>query len=153
MRIAVAADHAGYPLKHIVVDDLRAAGHEVTDLGTHDPTQPDDYPDFAELACEAIRRGEAQRAVVICGSAVGVMVAANKFPGIRAGACHDTYSAHQGVEHDDMNVLCLGARIVGQELARELVRAFICAQFTGEERHVRRLNKVKAIEAKFLRGE
>ena len=153
MRIAVAADHAGYPLKPIVVDDLRAAGHEVTDLGTHDPNQPDDYPDFAALACEAIRRGEVERAVIICGSAVGVVVAANKFPGIRAGVCHETYSAHQGVEHDDINVLCLGARIIGPEVAREIVRTFIGARFTGEERHVRRLHKVKAIEARFMRGE
>jgi ribose 5-phosphate isomerase B len=153
MRIAVAADHAGYPLKQIVVDDLRAAGHEVADLGTFDPNQADDYPDFAALACEAVRGGRAARAVVICGSGVGVAVAANKFPGIRAGVCHDTYSGHQGVEHDDMNVLCVGARIVGPELAREIVRAFVGATFTGEERHVRRLNKVKAIEAKFLRGQ
>jgi ribose 5-phosphate isomerase B len=153
MRIAVAADHAGYPLKPMVVEDLKAAGHEVMDLGTHDPNQPADYPDFAELACGALMRGEAERAVILCGSGVGVTVAANKFPGIRAGVCHDTYSAHQGVEHDDMNVLCLGARIIGQEVAREIVRAFTCARFSGEERHVRRLNKVKAIEAKYLRGE
>jgi ribose 5-phosphate isomerase B len=153
MRVAVAGDHAGYALKQLVVDDLRAAGHEIADLGTYDPNQPDDYPDFAELACEAVRGGKAARAVVICGSGVGVAVAANKFPGIRAGLCHDTYSGHQGVEHDDMNVLCGGARIVGPELAREIVRAFVGAIFTGEERHVRRLNKVKAIEAKFLRGE
>jgi ribose 5-phosphate isomerase B len=153
LRIAVAADHAGYVLKHIVVDDLRAAGHEVADLGTFNPNQPDDYPDFAALACEVVRGGKAERAVVICGSGVGVAVAANKFPGIRAGVCHDTYSGHQGVEHDDMNVLCVGARIVGPELAREIVRAFVGATFTGEERHVRRLNQVKAIEAKFLRGQ
>jgi ribose 5-phosphate isomerase B len=153
MRIVVAGDHAGYTLKSIVVDDLKKCGHEVTDLGTHNPNQPDDYPDFAELVCEAIRRGEAERGVVICGSGVGVTVAANKFPGIRAGLCHDYYSAHQGVEHDNMNVLCLGARIIGQEVAREIVRAFIGARFTGEERHTRRLNKVKAIEAKFLRDK
>jgi ribose 5-phosphate isomerase B len=152
MKIAVAADHAGYPLKQIVLDDLRVTGHNVTDLGTHDPTPDDDYPDFAELVCETVRRGDAERAVVICGSGVGVTVAANKFPGIRAGLCHDHYSAHQGVEHDDMNVLCLGARIVGREVAREIVRAFVSAQFTGEERHVRRLYKVKAIEVRFLKG-
>lgn len=151
MKIAVAADHAGYPLKQIVIGDLTAAGHEVTDLGTHDPEQPDDYPDFAQLACQAVRRGEAQRAVVVCGSGVGVSVAANKFPGIRAGLCHDYYSAHQGVEHDDMNVLCLGARIVGQEVAREIVQAFVKAQFTGEARHVRRLAKVRQIEVQFLK--
>jgi ribose 5-phosphate isomerase B len=152
MKIAVAADHAGYPLKQIVLDDLRVTGHNATDLGTHDPTPDDDYPDFAELVCETVRRGDAERAVVICGSGVGVTVAANKFPGIRAGLCHDHYSAHQGVEHDDMNVLCRGARIVGREVAREIVRAFVSAQFTGEERHVRRLHKVKAIEVRFLKG-
>jgi ribose 5-phosphate isomerase B len=151
MKIAVAADHAGYPLKHIVVDDLRAAGYEVLDLGTDDPTRPADYPDLARLACEAVRRGEAQRAVVICGSGVGASVAANKFPGIRAGLCHDHYSAHQGVEHDNMNVLCLGARIIGPEVAREIVQAFLTARFTGEERHVRRLGKVAQIEGQFLR--
>ncbi len=151
MRIAVAADHAGYPLKQTIVDDLRAAGHEVTDLGTDDPTLPDDYPDFARLVCEAIRGGQAQRAIVVCGSGVGVTVAANKFPGIRACVCHDHYSAHQGVEHDDMNVLCLGSRIVGAEVAREIVQAFAAAQFTGEERHARRLAKVQRIEAQFMK--
>jgi len=152
MKIALAADHAGYEAKQVVVEDLRAGGHQVMDLGTHDPGRPDDYPDFAELACEALRRGEAERAVVICGSGVGVTVAANKFPGIRAGLCHDHYSAHQGVEHDDMNVLCLGARIVGRETIREAVRAFVAARFTGEERHARRLAKVKAIESRFMKG-
>jgi ribose 5-phosphate isomerase B len=152
MKIAVAADHAGYALKQIVIDDLQAAGHEVTDLGTHDPDKPDDYPDFAQLGCEAVYQGEAQRAVVVCGSGVGVTVAANKFPGIRAGLCHDHYSAHQGVEHDDMNVLCLGARIIGQETAREIVQAFVSAEFTGEERHVRRLEKVRQIEQRFLKA-
>jgi ribose 5-phosphate isomerase B len=153
LKIAVAADHAGYPLKEIVVADLKAAGHEVADLGTHDPGKPDDYPDFAEAACGTLRRKEAERAIVICGSGVGVTVAANKFPGIRAGLCHDTYSAHQGVEHDDMNVLCLGARIIGQEVAREIVRSFAAARYTGEERHARRLRKVLSIEARFLRGD
>jgi ribose 5-phosphate isomerase B len=151
MKIAVAADHAGYPLKQSVLDDLRASGHEVIDLGTHNPRQPADYPDFARLACEAVRRGEAQRAVIVCGSGVGASVAANKFPGIRAGLCHDHYSAHQGVEHDDMNVLCLGARIIGPEVAREIVQAFLAARLTGEERHVRRLGKVRQIEAQFLK--
>lgn len=152
MKIAIAADHAGYPLKQVVVSDLRAAGHDITDLGTHDPNQPDDYPDFARLACEAIRHGNAERAVVVCGSGVGVTIVANKFPGIRAGLCHDYYSAHQGVEHDDMNVLCLGARIIGQEVAREIVQAFLTAHYTGEERHARRLQKVQAIEREFLKG-
>jgi len=153
MKIVVAADHAGYPLKRIIISDLKEAGHQVTDLGTHDPGKPDDYPDFAESACGAIRDGKAERAVIVCGSGVGVTVAANKFPGIRAGLCHDHYSAHQGVEHDDMNVLCLGARIIGQEPAREIVRAFAGAAFTGEERHARRLAKVKSFESRFMRGE
>lgn len=151
MKIAVAADHAGYGLKQIVIEDLRAAGHEVADLGTHAPDPADDYPDFAELICEAVRRGAAERAIVICGSGVGVSVAANKFPGIRAGLCHDHYSAHQGVEHDDMNVLCLGARIVGQEPAREIVQTFVSARFSGEERHARRMEKVRRIEAQFCK--
>lgn len=150
MKIAVAADHAGYPLKVKVVADLRAAGHDITDLGTYD-TQACDYPDFAEKACEAVRSGAAERAVVVCGSGVGVTVAANKFPGIRAGLCHDHYSAHQGVEHDDMNVLCLGARIIGEEPAREIVRAFLAARYTGEERHARRMAKVLAIEKRFMK--
>ena len=153
MKIAVAGDHAGYSLKQVVAADLKAAGHQVSDLGTQDPSRPDDYPDFAELACEAVRSGAAERAVVVCGSGVGVTVAANKFPGIRAGLCHDHYSAHQGVEHDDMNVLCLGARIIGEEVGREIVRAFVAAKYTGEERHARRLNKVKAIEARFLQKQ
>ena len=152
MKVAVAGDHAGYPLKKVVVADLTADGHEVLDLGCNDPTVPSDYPDFAESACEAVRAGRAERAVVCCGSGVGVTVAANKFPGIRAGLCHDHYSAHQGVEHDDMNVLCLGARIVGEEVAREIVRAFLAARYTGAERHARRLGKVMAIEAKYLKG-
>ena len=151
VKIAVAADHAGYPLKQIVVEDLKSSGHDVADLGTHDPAQPDDYPDFAETVCEAVRGGKAERGLIICGSGVGVTVTANKFPGIRAGLCHDHYSAHQGVEHDDMNVLCLGARIVGQELAREIVRSFVSARFTGEERHARRLAKLQRIEGRFLR--
>ncbi len=152
MRIAVAADHAAFDLKRVVLADLAAAGHDTTDLGTHDPGLPDDYPDFAEAAADAIRSGTAERAIVLCGSGVGVSVAANKFPGIRAGVCHDTYSAHQGVEHDDMNVLCLGARVVGVELAREIALRFVDARYTGEERHARRLRKVLAIEARHLKG-
>jgi ribose 5-phosphate isomerase B len=152
MKVAVAGDHAGYSLKKVLVADLKAAGHDVLDLGAFDPGVPSDYPDFAEKACEALRAGQAERAVVCCGSGVGVTVAANKFPGIRAGLCHDHYSAHQGVEHDDMNVLCLGARIVGEEVAREIVRAFLAARYTGEERHARRLGKVLAIEARYLKG-
>ncbi len=149
MKIAVAADHAGFPLKALLIDDLRAAGHEVTDLGTNDPSVPSDYPDIAERVCEAIRGGRAERGLCLCGSGVGVAIAASKFPGIRAGVCHDTYSAHQAVEHDDMNVLCIGGRVVGQEVARELVRAFASARFSQEERHARRLAKVVAIEHRF----
>src|SRR2546425_9583024 len=148
LRIAIAADHAGYPLKAVVVADLRAAGHEVSDLGTDDPSVPSDYPDFAERVCEAVRAGRAERGIALCGSGVGVSVAANKFPGIRAGVCHDHYSAHQAVEHDDMNILCLGARIVGPETIREAVQAFVAARFMGEERHARRLAKGKAIESR-----
>lgn len=153
MKLAIAADHAGYPLKQIIVSDLQKLGHEVEDLGTHNPDPLDDYPDFAILACEALTRGACERAIVVCGSGVGVTVAANKFPGVRAGLCHDSYSAHQGVEHDDMNVLCLGARIVGQEVARECVRNFVGAKFTGEERHVRRLAKVHEVEKRFTGGK
>ena len=146
MKIAVAADHAGFPLKDKVLEAVRAVGHEVVDLGTHS-TEPVDYPDYARAVGDAIQQGRAERAVLLCGSGVGACVAANKMIGIRGAICHDIYSAHQGVEHDDMNVLCLGARIIGPELIPELVKAFVDARFTGEERHVRRLNKIKAIEA------
>jgi ribose 5-phosphate isomerase B len=146
MKVAVATDHAGFPLKDRVLEAVRAAGHESVDLGTFS-TEPVDYPDYARAVGEAIQQGRAERAVLLCGSGVGACVAANKMTDIRAGVCHDTYSAHQGVEHDDMNVLCLGARIIGPELIPELVGAFLRARFTGEERHVRRLNKIKAIEA------
>ncbi len=151
MQIALASDHAGYALKEELFAELTRAGHTVTNLGTNDPSVPSDYPDFAVLVCEAVRAGQAERGLLVCGSGVGVSVAANKFPGIRAGLCHDTYSAHQGVEHDDMNVLCIGSRIIGGSLAKEIVQAFVAARYTGEERHVRRLGKVKAIEARFLR--
>ncbi len=146
MRLAFAADHAGVSLKDLLLADARAAGHECLDLGGNDPRAADDYPDYAILAGAALSEGRAERAIVVCGSGVGVTVAANKLRGVRAGLCHDTYSAHQGVEHDDMNVLCLGARIIGQELAREIARAFTAARFSGEERHVRRLQKVMALE-------
>ena len=151
MRIVVASDHAGFPLKEIILEDLQLLEHEVTDVGTHDPTQPDDYPDYAELACGAILRGEAERGVIVCGSGVGICVAANKFPGIRAGLCHDYYSAHQGVEHDDMNVLCVGARVIGPELAMEIIRAFLKAKYEPQERHARRLEKVLRLEREGLR--
>jgi len=150
MKIAVACDHAGFPLKARVVEIIRAAGHEPLDLGAHS-TDPVDYPDYARAIGEAIQQGKAERGVLLCGSGVGASVAANKMRGIRAGVCHDTYSAHQGVEHDDMNVLCLGARVVGPALARDLAAAFLGARFSSEERHRRRLAKILAIEAQFLR--
>ncbi len=146
MRIAVAADHAGVPINEHVIEFLRRQGHEVVDLGTHDPSKPDDYPDYARAAGEAVLRGDAERAVLICGSGVGASIAANKLKGVRAALCHDTYSARQGVEHDDMNVLCLGARVIGRELATELVRAFVSARFSGEERHRRRVRKIAELE-------
>ena len=145
MKVAVACDHAGFPLKDTVMDAIRKAGHEVIDLGTNS-TAPVDYPDIAEKIGRAIQRGVTDRGIVICGSGVGAAVAANKMLGVRAGLCHDTYSAHQCVEHDDVNVLALGARIIGPDVAVEVVHAFLAAQFTGEERHVRRVNKVLAIE-------
>jgi ribose 5-phosphate isomerase B len=146
MRIAVGADHAGVPLNEIAIKELVRLGVEVVDKGTHDPTQPDDYPDYAVAVAEEVSSGRCDRGLLVCGSGVGVSVAANKIAGIRAALCHDTYSAHQGVEHDDMNVLCIGARVVGPELMLELLRAFVNARFTGEERHVRRLKKVLALE-------
>ncbi len=149
MRVAVGADHAGFDLKEDLRATLQALGHEVLDLGTHG-LDPVDYPDYAEAVGRAIIDGKAERGLVICGSGVGASVAANKVPGIRAGLCHDTYSAHQGVEHDDMNVLVLGARVIGRELARELVRAFVSARFSHEERHRRRLDKVHALETRYF---
>ena len=148
MRIAVGSDHAGYILKQEVGEALRQAGHEVLDVGTSS-TAPVDYPDSAEAVGKAVMDGRAERGVLICGSGVGASVAASKLPGIRAAVCHDTYSAHQGVEHDDMNVLVLGGRVIGPALAMELVRVFVAARFTGEERHVRRLAKVKALETRY----
>lgn len=145
MRIALGNDHAGFPLRERILSLLESAGHAVVDCGVCQPT-PVDYPDLARKVAELIVAGKAERGILLCGSGVGVSVAANKVPGIRAGVCHDTYSAHQGVEHDDMNVLCLGSRIIGSELAAELVQAFLAARFTNEERHVRRLAKVAAIE-------
>ena len=146
MRIAVGADHAGYELKEVIGHFLGKLGHEVIDLGTANAITPVDYPDYAEAVGLAVLEQTADRGLVICGSGVGASVAINKLPGIRAGLCHDTYSAHQGVEHDDMNVLVLGARVIGVELAREIVRAFVGAEFSREARHVRRLAKVKALE-------
>src|SRR6202795_2781365 len=141
MHVAVASDHAGFSLKERVVEYLGRLGHTVEDLGTCDTT-PVDYPDFAEAVATAVLGERVERGVLICGSGVGASVAANKIPGARAGLCHDTYSAHQGVEHDHMNVLVLGSRVIGEELARELVRAFVNAKCSHEERHLRRLAKV-----------
>ena len=148
MRIAIAADHAGYPLNERVIEELRAAGHELLDFGTHVGSRPDDYPDYAVKIGEAIQSGAAEIGILICGSGVGAAVAANKLRGIRAALCGDTYSGHQSREHDDCNVLCLGARVVGAELALDIVRAFVGAKFTGEERHKRRLEKIKLMEEK-----
>jgi ribose 5-phosphate isomerase B len=147
MRIAIGSDHAGFQMKQDLIKQLADQGYIVSDVGTHS-TAPVDYPDFAVAVGNEVVSGKADRGILICGSGVGASVAANKIPGIRAGLCHDTYSAHQGVEHDDINVLVLGARIIGSELAHELARAYLNAQYSHEERHERRLSKVKAIEAK-----
>jgi ribose 5-phosphate isomerase B len=145
MKIAIATDHAGLPLKETVIAIVRAAGLESLDLGTNS-TESVDYPDFAEKLGKAILAGQADRGILLCGSGVGACIAANKMKGIYAGVCHDTYSAHQAVEHDNMNVLCLGARIIGTAIAEEIVKAFLNAQFSNEARHARRLGKVRKIE-------
>jgi ribose 5-phosphate isomerase B len=152
MRIAIGCDHAGFPLKATALEELRRLGHEIIDCGT-DNDEAVDYPDYAQAVAETVMRGEAERGLIICGSGVGASVAANKVPGVRASMCHDTFSARQGVEDDDMNVLCLGARIIGPALAVEVIRAFDAARFSGLERHERRLGKVKALEAKYSRRE
>jgi ribose 5-phosphate isomerase B len=151
MRIAIAADHAGFEMKRELVAALRALGHIVDDLGTHS-TAAVDYPDCAESVAAALMEGRADRGLVVCGSGAGVSVAANKFPGIRAAVCHDTYTAHQAVEHDDLNVLCIGARVIGIALATEIITTFLAAAFSGEQRHQRRLNKILAIESRFARA-
>src|SRR5437762_13466608 len=148
MRVAIGADHAGFALKQLIGGDLRDLGHEVIDLGT-DSMDPVDYPDYAEAVGKVILDSKADRGVLVCGNGVGASVAANKLPGIRAALCHDTYSARQGVEHDDMNILVLGGRVIGSELARELVHAYLAAVFTKEERHRRRLEKIKALEKRY----
>jgi ribose 5-phosphate isomerase B len=152
MRIAIGADHAGFEMKRDLAGYLAQHGHEVIDLGTH-TTAVVDYPDTAEAVATAVRNGQADRGIVVCGSGAGVSVAASKFPGIRAAVCHDAYSARQAVEHDDLNVLCLGARVIGSSLARTLVDAFLAATFSAEERHVRRLAKIDLIENRFLRDD
>jgi ribose 5-phosphate isomerase B len=151
MKIAVGCDHAGFPLKRGVIECLGRLGHSIDDLGT-DSTDPVDYPDFARAVAESVASGRSERGIVICGSGVGASVAATKVPRVRASMCHDTFSARQGVEDDDMNVLCLGARVIGPALASELVRAFVNAKFSEAERHVRRLAKVNAIEEDARRG-
>ncbi len=152
MKLVIAADHAGFPLKEEVRDYLEKLGHEVSDLGAFN-TEPSDYPDFAEAVGKALIAGQAERGILICGSGVGVCIAANKMPGIRACMCHDHYSAHQGVEHDDMNVLVLGARIIGANMAYDLIDSYLGATFQSQEpRFVRRLNKTKAIEARNCPG-
>ena len=154
MKLVIAADHAGFPLKEDVRAYLTTKGHEIVDLGAFNGNEPDDYPDFAEKVGDAILAGVAKKGILICGSGVGVCVAANKIPGIRAGMCHDTYSAHQGVEHDDMNVVVFGARIIGSALAYELADSFLGAKFIAdEERFTRRFKKVLAIEAKYQCGD
>jgi ribose 5-phosphate isomerase B len=150
MKVACAFDHAGFPLKQLVMDTVVAAGHEPVDLGTFS-TDPVDYPDTARAAADAVLSGSAERAVLVCGSGAGVAVAACKFPGVRAATAHDTYTGHQCVQHDDVNVLCLGGRVVGPALAGEIISAYLGAEFTGEERHVRRLSKIAAIEREFSR--
>ena len=150
MKIAVGCDHAGFPLKAPAIAELKSLGHEVLDKGT-DSTEAVDYPEYAQAVAEAVMRGDADRGLLLCGSGVGACVAANKVPGVRAATCHDTYSAHQGVEDDDANVLCIGARVVGENLALEIIRAWDGARFSEAERHKRRLGKVNAIEAKYQR--
>jgi ribose 5-phosphate isomerase B len=148
MKLTIGSDHAGFELKQMLIDYLRQCGHELLDAGT-DSTVPVDYPDYAEAVALSVLQGKSERGILICGSGVGASVAANKFPGVRAGLCHDGYSAHQGVEHDDMNILVLGSRVIGLELAEDLCITFIKARFTGEERHRRRLEKIHSIEQRY----
>lgn len=152
MRLAVSADHAGFELKRELTAHLARLGYDILDLGTHS-TAPVDYPDAAAAVAEALRTGQADRGIIVCGSGAGVSIAANKFLGIRAAVCHDTYTAHQAVEHDDLNVLCIGARVIGPALALEVVTTFAAARFSGEPRHRRRLDKVLAIEARLAGGD
>jgi ribose 5-phosphate isomerase B len=146
MRVALAFDHRGVKLRERVLQEVQALGHEPLDLGTDAAEPPVDYPDKAREVGDAIRSGEAERAIFVCGSGVGASIAASKLPGVRAAICHDTYSAHQGVEHDDMNVLCIGSGVVGADLAGELIRAFLAASFDGGERYRRRIEKIEAME-------
>ncbi len=152
MRVALGADHAGFQLKTDLAASLAQQGHDLLDLGTYSAS-PVDYPDTAEAVATALRNGQVDRGLLICGSGAGVAVAACKFPGVRAAVCHDAYTARQAVEHDDVNILCLGARVIGPSLARVLVETFLAATFQSEERHLRRLAKIDAIESRFLRDE
>lgn len=151
MRITIGSDHAGFALKKVLIEHLQRSGHELQDVGT-DSTAPVDYPDYAEAVARGVLKNGTERGILICGSGVGASVAANKIPGIRAGLCHDSYSAHQGVEHDNLNVLVLGARVVADELAKDLCTIFLNARFTGEDRHQRRLAKIQAIEQRYSNG-
>jgi ribose 5-phosphate isomerase B len=151
MKITIGSDHAGYALKKVLIDHLQKNGHQLTDVGTNN-TAPVDYPDYAEKVANGVLHGGTERGILICGSGVGASVAANKITGIRAGLCHDSYSAHQGVEHDNLNVLVLGARVVADELAKDLCTIFLDARFTGEDRHQRRLAKIQAIEQRYSNG-
>jgi ribose 5-phosphate isomerase B len=151
MKITIGSDHAGFALKKVLIDHLQKKGHQLTDVGTHS-TVSVDYPDYAEAVALGVLHGGTERGILICGSGVGASVAANKIPGIRAGLCHDSYSAHQGVEHDNLNILVLGARVVGDELAKDLCTIFLNARFTSEERHQRRLAKIQAIEQRYSNG-
>lgn len=153
VRVALGADHGGFSLKTELLPCLKDRGYDVLDMGAHAFDSTDDYPDFSRKVAQAIAKGEAQRGIIICGSGVGACITANKVPGVRAGICHDTYSAHQGVEHDDMNVLCLGARIIGIEVAKEIVSAFLGARFSKEERYRRRLQKVLSVEAEAIKKD
>ncbi|HET9705071.1 MAG TPA: ribose 5-phosphate isomerase B [Vicinamibacterales bacterium] len=150
MRIAIGADHAGFEMKRDLSGYLAKSGHEITDIGTH-TAAPVDYPDIASGVAQAVRNGQADRGILVCGSGAGAAIAACKFPGIRASVCHDAYTARQAVEHDDLNVLCLGARVIGTELAKTLVDAFVAAAFSGDERHMKRLAKIDAIESRYSR--
>jgi len=149
MKIAIGSDHAGFSYKRLLAEELSAKGHDIDDVGTFGPESVD-YPDYALAVAEKVSAGTVERGILICGSAVGVCVVANKVPNVRAGICHDTYSAHQCVEHDDVNVLCLGERVIGIELARAVVDSFLAAAFTGEPRHQRRLDKLNSVERRFL---
>jgi ribose 5-phosphate isomerase B len=150
MRVAIGADHGGFLLKGIIIEFLKGRGDEVLDMGAHS-AEPSDYPDYARAVSEAVLNAHADRGILVCGSGVGASIAANKFPGIRAAVCHDTFSARQGVEDDDMNVLSLGERVIGPELAKEIVTSFLDARFSGAERHTRRIGKVKQIEKEFMK--